>query len=393
MSMTKWLCVFPEVFIFKSDSKLLFFNSKNKQIFSVHKDDTLEKMYNFLQEPSNTYVVELNDELCNKYSELLGKVEAMQMGKVVTASYDSRPLSYPPVLKLEKDLSRIRNEYKQNKAGDILNYFRELTIYLSGDINNGYIHKQTIYPLLPSSLTVDNELLSNFLKTLEFCPVNFVNIVISSIDDIGNYYNIFQYLIEKKYNVRLFLKAELYQQIKEQLNMLNLYEIVLVSTLDEYQKSYLQIKENKVKFNILIESDIELSRVEEFLSNSNTEIVPIFNNNSQFFEKEVYNRLDDITQCGKKEILAKTVINHNYYGKFTVFPNGHIYSNVNIPPLGNISEQIYELIYKELDGQRAWLLTRDAVEPCKDCVYKYLCPSISNYEYACGKFNLCYMAQ
>lgn len=391
--MTKWLCVFPEVFIFKNDSKLMFFNSKNKQIFLIDKDDTLEKMYNFLQEPSNTYVVELNDELCNNYPELLGKVEAMQMGKVVTASYDSRPLSYPPVLKLENDLTRIRNEYKQNKAGDILNYFRELTIYLSGDINDLYIQKQTIYPFPPSSLTIDNELLCNFLKTLEFCPVNYINIVISSIDDIYNHNNIFQYLIEKKYNIRLFLKAELYLEIKEHPYTLNSYETVLISTLDEYQRLYSRIKDDKIKFNILIESDIELSGVEEFFSNNNIEIFPIFNNNAQFFEKDVYSRIDDIVQCGKKEILAKTVINHNYYGKFTVFPNGHIYSNVNIPPLGNISEQIYELIYKELDGQRAWLLTRGAVEPCKDCVYKYLCPSISNYEYACGKFNLCHMVQ
>lgn len=390
--MKKWLSLYPEVFMFVNNKILMFYNSNNKKFILVDRDESLNDMYISLQEPGNAYTYELTELFCENYKYLLNDIETNLMGKVVSESYDNRPLSYPPLLKLENDLTRIRYAYSQKKAGDILNYFRELTIYLSGDINKGYIHKQTIYPLSPSSLTIDDELMINFLKTIEFCPVNFINIVINSIDDINNHNSVFQYLIERKYNIRLFLKATLYLEIKELLYIFNESEIILLSSLDDYLRLYSHIKEGNVRFNILIESEDELCRVEDILID-NIEIIPVFNNNIKFFEKEVYNNIDEIIQCEKKGILAKTVINYNYYGKLTLFPSGDVYSNVNITPLGNFSEHIYELIYKELDGQRAWLLTRDAVEPCKNCLYKYLCPSISNYEYVCGKFNLCHMVQ
>ncbi|MCL2413707.1 MAG: hypothetical protein FWC94_00425 [Bacteroidales bacterium] len=46
------------------------------------------------------------------------------------------------------------------------------------------------------------------------------------------------------------------------------------------------------------------------------------------------------------------------------------------------------LLYKELDENTAWRKTRTE-KPCSECLYQYLCPPPSNYEFAIGKFNLC----
>ena len=48
-----------------------------------------------------------------------------------------------------------------------------------------------------------------------------------------------------------------------------------------------------------------------------------------------------------------------------------------------------ELVYKELTELETWLKVRSKETPCKQCINKDLCPSISNYELVIGKNNLC----
>lgn len=60
-------------------------------------------------------------------------------------------------------------------------------------------------------------------------------------------------------------------------------------------------------------------------------------------------------------------------------------------PIGDSEEKINELVFKEMKNGKAWFLTRDEVSPCKDCLFRYLCPSPSNYELVIGKPNLCHV--
>lgn len=69
--------------------------------------------------------------------------------------------------------------------------------------------------------------------------------------------------------------------------------------------------------------------------------------------------------------------------------NGDVCSNVNSEPIGTCHETILKSVYQELKTGTFWRKTRDKVEPCNTCIYKYLCPSPSNYEIAIGKANLC----
>lgn len=59
--------------------------------------------------------------------------------------------------------------------------------------------------------------------------------------------------------------------------------------------------------------------------------------------------------------------------------------------IGDSEEKISELVFKEMKNGKAWFLTRDKVSPCKDCLFRYLCPSPSNYELVIGKPNLCHV--
>ena len=73
-------------------------------------------------------------------------------------------------------------------------------------------------------------------------------------------------------------------------------------------------------------------------------------------------------------------------------PTGEVYSSLWSESLGNIREEkLKQLLYREFTERGVWLGTRSKVEPCKDCVNRDLCPSISDYELVIGRHDLCHM--
>jgi len=54
------------------------------------------------------------------------------------------------------------------------------------------------------------------------------------------------------------------------------------------------------------------------------------------------------------------------------------------------TDTFYQLISNELVHNYAWKRTRTK-SPCKMCVYQFLCPPPSNYEYALKCNNLCHV--
>jgi pseudo-rSAM protein len=90
------------------------------------------------------------------------------------------------------------------------------------------------------------------------------------------------------------------------------------------------------------------------------------------------------------DIQIKQELNLNYYGRLSIKSNGDIYSNLNKSKVGNYFEtSISECISFELDNKHGWKHTRKYIKPCNQCIYQYLCPSLSNYEYVMRKPNLC----
>ena len=66
-----------------------------------------------------------------------------------------------------------------------------------------------------------------------------------------------------------------------------------------------------------------------------------------------------------------------------------IKANINEETIGVLGEnEILDVINNELSKNTAWRRVRSS-EPCKDCVYQYLCPPPSNYEKVINRPNLC----
>lgn len=119
--------------------------------------------------------------------------------------------------------------------------------------------------------------------------------------------------------------------------------------------------------------------------------MPFYNKcNKSFFENYVFIDEEDLIneRPRKIDVFKRQYINLNNVGKLIISSDGHYFSNLNFPTLGNIDESIAQIINKEWSMGKAWKLTRTQ-QPCTDCIYQYLCPSPSNYEIVFNKNNLC----
>ena len=81
----------------------------------------------------------------------------------------------------------------------------------------------------------------------------------------------------------------------------------------------------------------------------------------------------DIPPHDSKDLLIKSTINSNYFGKLIFMSNGDIYSNIHSSKVGNLADnKLHEIIYREIDNGN-WVFTRKKASPCKECIYNIFC--------------------
>ena len=140
----------------------------------------------------------------------------------------------------------------------------------------------------------------------------------------------------------------------------------------------------------MIFSKEELSLANKQKSNKTT-FTPIYiGTNSDFFEENIYLTYNDFKRINLtiSQILFNKKFNSYNYGIIYMFPDGTIKSGFSTIPLGNISEGLENILWKEMKRKDGWMKIRNE-KPCCNCVYQYICPPPSNYESIIGKPNLC----
>ncbi len=150
-----------------------------------------------------------------------------------------------------------------------------------------------------------------------------------------------------------------------------------------------------VRWNLIVSAEADMEQLDNLNlpEDVSVQVRPFYTgSNYAFFHDFVFSDLEDIlaVPIDRKTIFRHKVLNDNFFGKLTILPSGEVYANVNCPALGNIQESsLKELVYKELTERDVWLRVRSKATPCKQCINKDLCPSISNYELVMDKNNLC----
>ena len=100
---------------------------------------------------------------------------------------------------------------------------------------------------------------------------------------------------------------------------------------------------------------------------------------------EMYSGYDE-----RKAVFAHMAVNTGFFGSLTFMPDGRAYASPAYgEQIGDISDSVYDLITAELERNTAWRLTRNMPKRCKNCLYRYMCPSPSAYEKVMGFDCIC----
>jgi len=398
-----WLNLFPGTFLWLKNGKALLYNTDNQLSFVINCSSEIEDVCKKFLLLENLYTIELeqNQILESTVCKFIEEIEQTGSGVLVERNeINTRPVSYFPYFKLQKNVEHLKLEQGWGIGGTVINNVHEVTLYLNGSKNgHNSFYKQIHYPVdLDGSLDVDSAI--SFISEFKGGNLHKINIV----GDIFNYHK-FEFLLDwlllQKFDIQLFFLIEdlnVWDHSFEKcfvkgvnINLI-IDDISSISKLDDIKKDVL-LKVNPV---FAASSEYEAEKFSDIMVKYGIEdydILPLFTGkNHDFFERFVFTTNDDIEniKLSKREIFVNMALNIHFYGKITVMPDQKVYANVNNAPLGFIGDPVYNMIYKEMTEGQSWLRIRN-IKPCCDCIYQWLCPSPSNYELAIGKANLCHV--
>jgi len=94
------------------------------------------------------------------------------------------------------------------------------------------------------------------------------------------------------------------------------------------------------------------------------------------------------------DVINRAIIQHQsdrYYKSFSTFDQLVALLFGVFERCENVYQDVLlDIIYQMLKNKTGdWFLIRSQVEPCKKCIYNFLCPPVSNYEFVMNSNNLC----
>lgn len=396
-----WLILDSYVFIWKVRNKTLVYNTLSGQGFEALLSPVLERIVDSLLNMDNLYCVEVSDlDLVDPIlNQFVSQLKSNFSGDIILQSeLKHKPVSIVPRLNIneqvDRDYGKIENF--ESFGHHIVKNLLELTIYLDGNMESSFLHKQFIWSLKGENV-LDRKRLTLLFDRVRNTRVLDFNIVSQNLFEYPSFDLLLDYL--EKYSKRVSFFTD-YNSIKEctQLDTLaknehfSLY-LLVDQLMDVRMLEDLKKKEYDFKYITYITSIEEYNNVLSLSKQLEIDmkIFPLFKNNIQFFKENVFLNRDDIlnTKWSKQDIFAHQVLNMEYFGKLSLIPSGEIYADFYSDLIGSLNESLKEIVYREMQAGRSWRRTRDKLEPCVNCIYRYLCPSPSNYEYAIGKNDLC----
>jgi len=408
-----FLYIEPYVHFSVSKGSILFYNTLSRKTLLYFYSISLRKKVLALSDPQSCYTIRLtrNEFQKREIQDFIMFLRKYYLGDIWDATWsDSPPFNLPPYPAVKNDVpSDINSGGKVPEDFKMKYYLRELICCLNSDTSdkmNDLIHGFPQFTF-PAPLSHEyNELPWEIIQQILEVDFSGESIQLtctgSDILRYSSWDKLLQRIAQIKIRTRLFLD---YRKVtkKDLASMLRLSQIriELFVTFPLLHKNMTEIlkfpeKHDHMELRLVFRNEVEMKKVQEFASkarNFRISFLPYFNyKNSTFFKDIVFITMDDIKKGrpDQREILSRHSINEHDFGKFLILPDGQVHANFNDPPLGNIrNHSLKRLIIKEMQEGISWKRTRLKVNPCKNCLYYFLCPPVSNYELFMNRFNFC----
>lgn len=401
-------------FIWKKQDKIVLYNTLSKRGYTYMCDTALSEFVDRLISKDNLYCISVScNELANEaIAGFINSVRNNFCGDLLPQNSSSgKPIVVVPEININEDVDRNLNDINSSAVfgSTILKNLTDIYLELGGKCSYGCDNCQSICNQINWCYSMEQMMSFDIVNKI-FHEIKYANVF--DIHFMGG--NILEYIYwpdlislirdSESYNckINIYINIKHLQDIgyKSKINeLMTLSNIVFnihmdASDITENMQECVLMVKDKAEFICKISNEYQFNYVSNLFEalGITAKILPFYTgDNLDFFENYVFQDEKDILNpnLNKKDIFSHQHVNTNYFGKLYIKTNGDVCSNVNSEPIGTCHETILKSVYQELKTGTFWRKTRDKVEPCNTCIYKYLCPSPSNYEIAIGKANLC----
>ena len=409
---THWFYLESYTFLFYSKNQYVIYNTLNSTYIDCSLyGKTINTVLSILHNTNKTYCVgiyeyQLRD---SQFTEFIKKIRNTFSGDIIKNIRGIPPFISKPILRILHHPNNPKTKEYNLLGENALFHLHEVTFYLENqgfDLNPMYkdCYKQFLYPTYTEKQKLSHAKYLEIIEQLSICQIDKINIIPATIEKK----ELFSYLLSlsRQYSIKTQIILPYKKYNKEDLKQLLInpqFSIMIMVHLPvDYEElnSYINLfNEYNITWSLIAsnKNDVIFLSKNNLGKFTNVDYIPWYTgDNMDFFKEYIYNDFKDIIEQKntKQHIFRKQILNDNLFGKLTIFPTGEVYSNVNFPTIGNIQDQkLSEIVYSEIENYfKPWFFTRDYVS-CKNCVTKYLCPSISNYEIVANEYNMCYLNQ
>ncbi|MCL2510541.1 MAG: hypothetical protein FWF09_00660 [Bacteroidales bacterium] len=408
-----FLTVFPFVYISKCKNNILFYNTISGESIVFKNNIAIVKLVNKLEQQEYACVVNENE------IDKLNQVNFFKLLVEKNLGYyiDKQKIELLPVTTRCAEINKSDFTAQFRNHEYIMENLREITFHINNGMGNlineanqlrtHKSHKQFLFPIYEPQTS--ELLLSKIKKVIGDMETNKLSINIlggnvfrySQIESLINILNNTTYNIIYYFHYNDWIEDHS-QQILSLINENDTKIILVDSPFDEIQFKLWEavVEQKNVRIEFLVESEEQIEEVEIIINKfklRNYVFRPYYNeNNYDFFKENVFVSEEDILSVKESlfELITKKISSPAFFGKLTIDVHENVYSNINLPPAGNIdSLNLKHLIYDLITNEESiWLKSKLKAVPCNKCIYNLLCPPISNYELVLNCNNLCNIA-
>lgn len=406
-----WLLLESYVFLWSNEKEILIYNHLSGQGYLYNNSAELNPIIEQLKDKSNLYCTTISEEdLKNSLiGDFIADLRKKFCGEIFdTEFFPKKPVVIIPELTVNEETYLKTETIKRdvNRGVNAMSNLLECTIHLTENCSLkcpdcNALNKQLTWCRSGGNTELPMQQVSALLNQLQISAIHQANFIGGDVFSYSHFDELMSELEKYHFNKRIYIDHRLIRKHINKVNQISKLGFNLVALINviEHQidDSVFNEIENleNVSAVFLITKSEEYQVAEDITTkyNLNSKIIPFFNGtNIDFFEEYVFQDVTDIldTKWGRSELFSNMVINSNDFGKLAILPSGDAYANFNHSSIGNIFTQtIDDMVNGEMSSGKVWRNTRDSVKPCKDCIFKYLCPPISNYEYVTQRYNFC----
>ena len=404
------LYIHPYVHVTIEKDEALFYNTLSYDSCVVNDTDVLKILNNPATPEMNVFLINRDDLSGSEVVSFIEKIRALYMGDLmIDVNPKCLPVQIPLKPKVHHNYSAESSRTELDEGYLLLDNLHQITIYTNkiefDELRFKDAYKQFLYfKSMDGELNV--ELILKRLTEFRLDNLQAINIVGDSnykeFDRLTDSLRSLQCAVNYIYNLDSITSRDLlvldYDNSRINIQVSFPCDVSKVEWLCNKVDNY---GSDKIAYSFIIESSDDLLDAQKTINGfsiNQYEYKPYLSeSNYEFFRDNVFVSQSDIlsTEYNSRDILINQTMSLNFFGKLVIYENGDVFSNVNKNSLGNLDTQsIASLIKQEFQSGNSWLLTRDKREKCSNCIYRYICPAISNYEFfadvdtICLKYNM-----